>query len=113
MHAHAEHQTSDCCLRSARCARRARSQEQQVLALLCGASEGGEVLLVLPVEESAPLLSFLYAHSACPEFTCRFRWQGGSLAFWDKRCDKHIAVHDIQHAERHMRRVQIAGETVA
>ena len=30
------------------------------------------------VEENAPLLSFLYAHSARPEFTCRFRWQEGS-----------------------------------
>ncbi|MEC8201032.1 MAG: TauD/TfdA family dioxygenase [Pseudomonadota bacterium] len=33
------------------------------------------------VEESAPLLSFLFAHSARPEFTCRFRWQEGSLSF--------------------------------
>ena len=46
------------------------------------------------VEESAPLLSFLYAHSARPEFTCRFRWQEGSLSFWDNRCLQHFALND-------------------
>src|SRR6266702_3415577 len=35
--------------------------------------------------ESAPLLGFLFAHQARPEFTCRFRWEAGSLAFWDNR----------------------------
>src|SRR5437762_3064976 len=29
-------------------------------------------------EESAPLLRFLFAHQARPEFTCRFRWKAGS-----------------------------------
>lgn len=31
------------------------------------------------VEESKPLLSYLYQHASRPEFTCRFRWQKGSL----------------------------------
>jgi taurine dioxygenase len=34
-------------------------------------------------EESAPLLKFLFEHQVKPEFTCRFRWQPGSIAFWD------------------------------
>jgi taurine dioxygenase len=34
-------------------------------------------------EESAPLIGYLYAHSQRPEFQCRFRWEQGSLAFWD------------------------------
>src|ERR1700759_1053907 len=37
-------------------------------------------------EESDPLINFLKAHSIRPEFTCRFRWESGSLAFWDNRC---------------------------
>jgi len=36
-------------------------------------------------EESRPLLEYLFAHQVRPEFTCRFRWQPGSLAFWDNR----------------------------
>ena len=33
--------------------------------------------------ESAPLLNFLFEHQTKPEFTCRFNWRIGSLAFWD------------------------------
>jgi taurine dioxygenase len=58
--------------------------------------------------ESAPLLSFLLAHGHRPEFTCRFRWETGSVAFWDNRCTKHLAVHDAGRFRRLMRRVQIA-----
>jgi taurine dioxygenase len=60
-------------------------------------------------EESRPLLSFLLDHGHRPEFTCRFRWDKGSVAFWDNRSCKHLAVHDAGPYRRHMRRVQIAG----
>jgi alpha-ketoglutarate-dependent taurine dioxygenase len=60
--------------------------------------------------ESAPLLAFLLAHGHRPEFTCRFRWATGSVAFWDNRCTKHLAVHDAGRFRRLMRRVQIAGD---
>src|SRR5262245_34283600 len=45
-------------------------------------------------EESRPLLDYLLDHGHRPEFTCRFRWQTGSIAFWDNRCCKHLAIHD-------------------
>ncbi|HXH83623.1 MAG TPA: TauD/TfdA family dioxygenase [Candidatus Tectomicrobia bacterium] len=61
-------------------------------------------------EESRPLLDFLLAHGDRPEFTCRFRWTPGAVAFWDNRCVKHLAVHDAQPFRRLMRRVQIAGD---
>ncbi|MBS0242296.1 MAG: TauD/TfdA family dioxygenase [Proteobacteria bacterium] len=60
-------------------------------------------------EESKPLLDQLLNHGHRPEFTCRFRWQKGSVAFWDNRSSKHLAVHDSHQQRRHMRRVQIAG----
>jgi taurine dioxygenase len=44
--------------------------------------------------ESAPLLLFLFAHLARPEFTCRFRWEPGSLAFWENRCAQHNPIND-------------------
>src|SRR5262245_57828534 len=40
-------------------------------------------------KESLPLLRFLWEHQVKPEFTCRFRWEVGSLAFWDNRCAMH------------------------
>ena len=60
--------------------------------------------------ESAPLLDYLLDHGQRPEFTCRFRWATGSVAFWDNRCVKHLAVHDAGRFRRIMRRVQIAGD---
>ena len=60
-------------------------------------------------EESRPLLDYLLNHGHRPEFTCRFRWQKGSIAFWDNRVCKHLAVHDSHQERRHMRRIQVAG----
>lgn len=61
-------------------------------------------------EESRPLLDYLLEHGNRPEFTCRFRWATGSVAFWDNRSVKHLAVHDAGPYRRLMRRVQIAGD---
>ena len=60
--------------------------------------------------ESRPLLEYLLGHGHRPEFTCRFRWEKGSVAFWDNRSAKHLAVHDAGPHRRLMRRVQIAGD---
>jgi taurine dioxygenase len=62
-------------------------------------------------EESKPLLDWLMEWGNRPEFTCRFRWQKGSVAFWDNRCVKHLALHDVHDHQRIMRRIQIAGDT--
>jgi len=60
-------------------------------------------------EESRPLLNYLLDHGHRPEFTCRFRWEPGSVAFWDNRSCKHLAVHDAGPFKRIMRRIQICG----
>lgn len=60
-------------------------------------------------EESAPLLGYLLDHGHRPEFTCRFRWEPGSVAFWDNRVCKHLAIHDAGPFKRMMRRIQICG----
>jgi len=60
--------------------------------------------------ESKPLLDYLCTHAHRPEFTCRFRWRNGSVAFWDNRCMQHVAVNDTGMSRRVMRRLQIEGD---
>jgi taurine dioxygenase len=61
-------------------------------------------------EESAPILDFLFQHQVRPEFTCRFSWRPGSIAFWDNRCAQHNPVNDYHGFRRVMHRVTLAGD---
>ena len=61
-------------------------------------------------EESAPLLEFLFQHQVKPEFTCRFSWRVGSLAFWDNRCTQHNPINDYHGHRRVMHRITLAGD---
>lgn len=59
--------------------------------------------------DSRPLLDFLYAHAIRPEFTCRFQWREGSVAFWDNRATWHYAVNDYHGERRLLHRITIGG----
>jgi len=59
--------------------------------------------------ESAPLLKLLYEHASKPEFSCRFAWQPGSLAFWDNRATWHYALNDYHGHRRLMHRITVQG----
>ena len=59
--------------------------------------------------ESKPLLDYLYQHCSRPEFSCRFSWEPGSVAFWDNRATWHYAINDYHGHHRLMHRITIAG----
>ncbi len=62
------------------------------------------------MQESKPLLDYLFEHQVRSEFTCRFCWRPGSLAFWDNRCTQHNPVNDYQGFKRIMHRVTLEGD---
>ena len=67
----------------------------------------------MTVAESKPLLGYLHEHSIRAEFTCRLKWQPGTLAMWDNRCLMHLAVNDYDGHRRLLYRTTTAGEMPA
>ena len=62
-------------------------------------------------QEGRHLLAMLYEHMANPAYTVRFRWQPGSVAFWDNRATAHLVPTDVPPgAHRSMQRITIAGD---
>ena len=66
----------------------------------------------LTPRESQCLLEYLWEHCLQPEFTIRFRWSAGSIAFWDNRATQHQAIGDIFDTDfdRELYRVTLNGE---
>jgi taurine dioxygenase len=62
--------------------------------------------------ESAAILQMLLEQAVRPEYTVRFRWEPGSVAFWDNRATIHLAPGDNAHLEfpRIMHRVMLRGD---
>jgi taurine dioxygenase len=69
------------------------------------------ILDVSPLE-SRWVLDFLFDHLSRPEFTVRFKWEPGSVAFWDNRATAHLGPQDLGHldVERVLHRVTLIGE---
>ncbi|MFH9672322.1 TauD/TfdA dioxygenase family protein [Streptomyces sp. NPDC017405] len=62
--------------------------------------------------ESRAVLDMLLEQAVRPEYTVRFRWEPGSVAFWDNRATVHLAPGDHAHlgSPRIMHRVMLAGD---
>jgi taurine dioxygenase len=71
-----------------------------------------EQILQLSRPESRALLDMLLEQATRPEYTVRFRWEPGSVAFWDNRATIHLAPSDTSHVDhpRVMHRVMLAGD---
>ena len=62
--------------------------------------------------ESRQLLDLLFEHVVKPEYTVRFKWEPGSIAFWDNRATAHLAPRDIFDLDfdRQLYRVTLHGD---
>ena len=62
--------------------------------------------------ESRHLLDLLFEQLARPEYTVRFTWEAGSIAFWDNRAALHLAPRDVEHlgVDRVLHRITLVGE---
>jgi taurine dioxygenase len=67
-------------------------------------------IMQLKPKESDAVLEMLYRHVETPEFHCRFRWQVGSIAFWDNRSAQHRALFDYWPNKRYAHRVTVCGD---
>ncbi|KAI2779925.1 taurine catabolism dioxygenase [Daldinia loculata] len=57
-------------------------------------------------EESDNLLKFLHDHIKSLDFSCRVKWERGTVVVWDQRTAAHSAVPDFADGERrHMVRM--------
>jgi alpha-ketoglutarate-dependent taurine dioxygenase len=60
--------------------------------------------------ESDHLLSYLYAHSTKADYTVRYHWTAGDVAFWDNRTTQHSVVGDFGAQHRVIQRVTLRGD---
>ena len=66
----------------------------------------------LSPRESRHVLDLLFAELARPEYTVRFKWEPGSVAFWDNRAALHLAPRDFEHVagDRVLHRITLVGD---
>ena len=60
-------------------------------------------------EEGEPLLMYLCAQAAVPEYQCRLNWQPSGVAIWDDYALQHYAVSDYTEGRARWR-TTISGE---
>jgi alpha-ketoglutarate-dependent taurine dioxygenase len=63
-------------------------------------------------DESRRILEMLFDEVTRAAYTVRFRWEPGSVAFWDNRATAHLGPQDIDHLDvgRTLHRVTLIGE---
>ena len=100
--------------------RRALESEHPLVTI--HAETGERVLFVSPsflksivgltARESQKILEILWEHVTRPEYTVRFKWNEGDIAFWDNRSTAHLAPRDIFESDfdRQLYRVTLVGE---
>ena len=100
--------------------RRALASEHPLVTV--HAETGERVLFVSPSflksivgltpRESQKILEILWEHVTRPEYTVRFKWNAGDIAFWDNRSTSHLAPTDIFQSDfdRQLYRITLVGQ---
>jgi alpha-ketoglutarate-dependent sulfate ester dioxygenase len=71
-------------------------------------------ILDVSQRESEVLLDLFFDHLVRPEHLVRFRWEPGSVAFWDNRTTAHLGPRDVDDSiPRVLHRVTLIGDVPA
>jgi len=79
--------------------------------LYCSPSFLKEIAGLTP-RESQKILEIIWEHVTRPEYTVRFKWNAGDIAFWDNRSTVHLAPRDIFESDfdRQLYRITLVGK---
>ncbi|MEU4841214.1 TauD/TfdA dioxygenase family protein [Nocardia testacea] len=85
---------------------------ERALFVSPGFTRGAREIRGFTPDQSERVLKLLWAEATRTEYTVRFRWEPGSIAFWDNRATAHLAIGDAGHLghDRVLYRVTLEGE---
>jgi alpha-ketoglutarate-dependent sulfate ester dioxygenase len=85
---------------------------ERALFVSPGFTRGPREIRGFSPSQSERILELLWQEATRTEYTVRFRWAPGSVAFWDNRATAHLAISDAGHLghDRVLYRVTLEGD---
>ncbi|GLW30320.1 TauD/TfdA dioxygenase family protein [Actinoplanes regularis] len=85
---------------------------ERALFVSPGFTRGAREIRGFTPSQSERILKLLWEEATRTEYTVRFRWAAGSVAFWDNRATAHLAISDAGHLghDRVLYRVTLEGD---
>jgi alpha-ketoglutarate-dependent sulfate ester dioxygenase len=85
---------------------------ERALFVSPGFTRGARKIRGYSPSQSESILKLLWEEATRTEYTVRFRWAPGSVAFWDNRATAHLAIPDAGHLDydRVLYRVTLEGD---
>jgi alpha-ketoglutarate-dependent taurine dioxygenase len=85
---------------------------ERALFVSPGFTRGAREIRGFTPSQSEGILKLLWEEATRTEYTVRFRWAPGSVAFWDNRATAHLAISDAGHLgyDRVLYRVTLEGD---
>jgi len=84
---------------------------ERALFVSPGFTRGAREIRGYSPTQSEAILKLLWDEATRTEYTVRFRWAPGSIAFWDNRATAHLVPTDVPAGyHRSMQRITLAGD---